>query len=137
LWLSEIILAVEVHDKHVGRLHELFLHATRRNVDFVFMADAGSSTSTCYLARFACQSWLLSRIFIVPRPPRGLVVPSLGCRTLRRACKCGSLGGSGLRSAPVPPYLDCWTPCCLAVCARGIAQAKSRKMIKLHPTPPH
>jgi hypothetical protein len=74
------------------------------------MADAGSSTSACYLARVACQSWLLSRVFIAPRPPGGLVVPSRGCRTLRRACKCGSRGGSGLRSARVPPYLESGRP---------------------------
>jgi hypothetical protein len=51
---SKIFLAVKVHDKHVGGLHELFLHAAGRDVDLVFMANAGSSAGTCDLAKCAC-----------------------------------------------------------------------------------
>lgn len=50
LWSAEVLLAVEVHHEHIRRLHELFLHATGRDVDFFFVADAGSSSRTCDLA---------------------------------------------------------------------------------------
>jgi len=56
LRLAKILFAVEVHHKHIGGLHELFLHAARRNVDFVFMANTGPSPSSCHLGRETCQS---------------------------------------------------------------------------------
>jgi hypothetical protein len=52
LWPSQILLALKVHDEHVGRLHELFLHAAGRNVDLVFMADTRASAGSCHLARY-------------------------------------------------------------------------------------
>ena len=63
---SKILLAGEVHYEHVRRLHELLLHAARRNVDLVFMANAGSSTGTCYLAKFTCQLRLRSWLIFAP-----------------------------------------------------------------------
>jgi hypothetical protein len=50
LGFAEVLLAVEVHHKHVRRLHEFLLHAAGRNVDLVFMANASSSASSCHLA---------------------------------------------------------------------------------------
>jgi hypothetical protein len=51
---AEVLLATEVHDEHVRWLHKFFLHTARRNVDLVFIPDAGSSASTCNLAMLAC-----------------------------------------------------------------------------------
>ena len=50
----QVLLAVEVHNKHIGGLHKLFLYATRRNVYLVFMAYARSSASACHLAESPC-----------------------------------------------------------------------------------
>lgn len=54
LWSPQVLLAVEVHNKHIGRLHELFLYAAGRNVYLVFMAYARSSASACHLAESPC-----------------------------------------------------------------------------------
>jgi hypothetical protein len=54
LRLSKVFLAVEVHYEHISRLHEFLLYAAGRNVDFIFMANTGSSACTCYLANRAC-----------------------------------------------------------------------------------
>lgn len=54
LWSSQVFLGVEVHDEHVGRLHEFLLHTTGRNVYLVFMAYARSSTCACHLAQSPC-----------------------------------------------------------------------------------
>ena len=54
LWSAEVFLAVEVHHEHVGGLHELFLHTTGCDVDFVFMTDTCSASCTCDLALSSC-----------------------------------------------------------------------------------
>ena len=50
LRLSKVLFTVEIHHKHVGGLHELFLYAAGRNIDLVFMAYTCSSSSTSHLA---------------------------------------------------------------------------------------
>jgi hypothetical protein len=65
LWFSQIAFAVEVHDEHIRWLHQLFLHAAGRNVNLVFMANAGSSTGTCDLAKFERQSCIF-KILLLP-----------------------------------------------------------------------
>lgn len=49
LWSAKVFLTIEIHNEHVGWLHEFFLYAAGGNVDFVFMSDAGSSTRACDL----------------------------------------------------------------------------------------
>ena len=49
LRLPQILPTLEVHDEHVRGLHELLLHAARRNVDFVFVPDARSASGSCHL----------------------------------------------------------------------------------------
>jgi hypothetical protein len=71
LGFPKILLAVEVHYEHVRRLHEFLLHATGRNVDLVFMANASSSTSTCHLANSHVSHGFYHFLFITPRPPGG------------------------------------------------------------------
>lgn len=54
--LAEVLARIEVHNKHVGRLHQFFLDARRRNEDMVMMSDTCSATSTSYL----CSDTLLA-----------------------------------------------------------------------------
>jgi hypothetical protein len=49
-------------------------------------------------------------IFFARHSLRGLVVPSLGCRTLRRVCKCGWPDGWHHPSARVPRHLQYSSP---------------------------
>jgi hypothetical protein len=55
-------------------------------------------------------------IFFARHSPRGLVVPSLGCRTLRRVCKCGWPDGWHRPSAQVPPHLQYSSPFLVVSC---------------------
>jgi hypothetical protein len=51
-------------------------------------------------------------LLIAPSLLRGkMIVPSPGCKTLRRACRCGWQGVLGLLSAQAPPHLPHWRPC--------------------------
>lgn len=54
LRFANVFFAGVVHYEHVGGLEELFLYAAGRDVDFVFMADAGATTRTCNLENYSC-----------------------------------------------------------------------------------
>ena len=49
-----ILLGLEIHNKHVRRLHKLLLHAARRNEDLVAMLDARAAAGACYLVNYSC-----------------------------------------------------------------------------------
>ena len=65
---AEILLAVEVHHEHIRGLHELFLHATGRNIDLVFMANTRSSSRTCDLSLTPSQHSTFQPV--LPSSPR-------------------------------------------------------------------
>ena len=49
LWAPDILLSLKIHDKHIRRLHEFLLHATRRNEDLVAMFDTCTTACARYL----------------------------------------------------------------------------------------
>jgi hypothetical protein len=106
---SKVLFAVEVHNEHVGWLHQLFLNTTGCDVDLVLMANARSSTSTRYLVKAECQ---LSACIVLPiaiTGEEGQFIPIQEYRTLRKAYRYGWRDGWGLPSAQEPRRRGCWS----------------------------
>lgn len=62
LWLAQILALWILHNEHVGRLHQLFLHARGRHEDVVAMSDAGSAASAGDLSKNYAQ-YLVKALF--------------------------------------------------------------------------
>lgn len=70
---AQVLAAVEVHDEHVGRLHELFLHAGGRDEEVVMLADTGAAACAGDLGAQLAMLFVILRL--LAREGHGLTQP--------------------------------------------------------------